>query len=98
MDVLGNVYSEHHYAATARNMQSVADADPGLVIYPAQQAFLWGLAANEGDADARQKAIETYERVITMTPYYAPYHANLAALYADAGRREDSLRTLAKCG
>ena len=84
------VYGEQ-YTATANALQTVTDADPTLPIYPAQQAFLWGVAAADGDLTALQPAIDAYERVIQMEPYYAPYYANLAALYWDAGQTDQGL-------
>jgi tetratricopeptide (TPR) repeat protein len=82
------------YAAIATNLQPLADSNPNMMIYPAQQAFLWGLAAHEGDTNARQQAIAAYARVIVLEPYYAPYHANLAALYWDAGDQQQGLAAM----
>lgn len=80
---------EHRqYAETAEALAAVAAADPLLVVYPAQQGYLWGLAAEAG---ALQSAINAYERAATLEPYYAPYAANLGALYWQAG---DQMRGL----
>jgi O-antigen ligase/tetratricopeptide (TPR) repeat protein len=89
--IVAGVYDAPEYAQVATALQPVADGDPAMPIYPAQQAFLWGLAAHEGDADAQQQAIAAYEHAVTLEPYYAPYYANLGALYWNAGDTERAL-------
>jgi tetratricopeptide (TPR) repeat protein len=69
------------FRASAEQYQPFIAADPGLVVYRDQQAFLYGLAAHQGDPAARSAAIAGYEAVVQLEPYYAPDWANLGALY-----------------
>jgi O-antigen ligase/tetratricopeptide (TPR) repeat protein len=93
-DITANAFENRQYTDTAAQLQAISDSDPSMVIYPAQQAFLWGLAADAGDLDAQQKAIAAYERVVTLEPYYAPYYANLGALYWNADDTEQGLEAM----
>ncbi len=82
------------YAETAEALVTVAAADPALVVYPAQQGYLWSLAAQDGETGALQSAINAYERAAALEPYYAPYAANLAALYWQAGEQQRGLELI----
>jgi len=85
-----------NFREAAEDLQPVIDSEPSLSLYRAQQAFLLGLAANEGDSQAAQDAIAAYERVVQMEPNYAPYWANLSALYWNAGQMEQGFEAMQK--
>jgi tetratricopeptide (TPR) repeat protein len=85
---------EDEYAATAADLQAVVATDPAHAVYTAQQGLLWGVAAQAGDVDARQRAMAAYERAAQLEPYYAPYVANLAALYWSAGEPQRAITTM----
>ncbi|MAS38066.1 MAG: hypothetical protein CL610_28985 [Anaerolineaceae bacterium] len=89
--LLAGINQDAPYADVADAMQPVREADPGMVIYPAQQGYFWGLAAAAGDTDASAKAIAAYEQAINIEPYYTPYYANLGALHWDNGDPEQAL-------
>ncbi|MAS38067.1 MAG: hypothetical protein CL610_28990 [Anaerolineaceae bacterium] len=89
--ILSSGIDSKDYANTASALQPVADADFTLPVYPLQQAYLWGLAAHDGDEDATTQAITAYETVITLEPYFVPPYANLSALYWQAGDTQQAL-------
>lgn len=91
LNILGSGFANERYAETAAALQFATDADPTLLTYPSQQAFLWGVAAANGDDRAAKSAIDAYRHAIALEPYYAPYHANLAALYWHSGQQQDGL-------
>ena len=71
------------------------ERDEGFPFYHLQQGYAWGvLAAHAGDspavdADAAlENAIAAFERGVRLEPYYSLNHANLAALYWQAGEKD----------
>ncbi len=82
------------YRQGGDNLQRVVDADPDLALYLNQQAYLYGLAAHEGDTDALKLGIQAYERYIEMEPQDSIGHANLAALYWQDDRQQDAIESL----
>lgn len=93
-DALLKAIRQGTYSEAAAEMQAVTEADPALVIYPAQQGLLWGLAAHEGDAAAQDQAIAAYERAVALEPYFAPFYANLSVLYWNDGQQQRGLETM----
>lgn len=75
----------------AEALQPVIDADPQLPPYRIQQANFYGLAANEGNPEALQAAIDAYGQVIELLPNTAMFHANLAALYWQTGKQQEAI-------
>jgi tetratricopeptide (TPR) repeat protein len=59
-----------------------------------QQAFLYGMAASGGDADAAQKAIAAYRRFLEMEPYHAASWANLGALYWQLDQEAEAIAAM----
>lgn len=92
--ILREGVSTENYRTAAEQMQSVIDSDPAMSIYSAQQAYLFGLAANSGNSDSLINAIAAYERVVQLEPYYAPLRANLAALFFEAGDYANAIETM----
>lgn len=76
------------YRQAAEQLQSVINADPKLSLYSMQQAFLYGMAASAGDAEAARAGVAAYENFIVLDPGYAVVWANLAALRWQLGERE----------
>ncbi|MBZ0290996.1 MAG: O-antigen ligase family protein [Anaerolineae bacterium] len=93
-NALSSVYETGDYRTAAGGMQAAVDADPGLSIYQAQQAFLLGMAYSEGDLHAGIEAVTAYQRLIAMEPYYAPYRANLGMLLWNTGQEREGLEML----
>jgi hypothetical protein len=84
LSILREGVASENYRTAAEQMQSIIYSDPSLSLYHAQQGYLFGLAANHGDTNSVQSAITAYEHAVHLEPYYAPYRANLAALYFEA--------------
>jgi putative inorganic carbon (hco3(-)) transporter len=84
------------FRGAASQMQSAIDADPALYIQYKEQGFLLGLAANEGDENASQDAIEVYQRFIALEPDYAIVWANMASLQWQLGQREVAYESMGK--
>ncbi|RMG76062.1 MAG: hypothetical protein D6711_04885 [Chloroflexi bacterium] len=82
------------YRAAADALIPIVNADPELSVYINQQAYLYGLAANQGDVSALDLGIAAYERYITLEPQDAYGWANLGALYAQAGRYTDAINAM----
>ena len=73
-----------NYAEAARRLDSVIEADPALALYHMEQAFLYGMAANEDDRYI-DEALAAYDRFLELEPNHAVSWANRAALYWQAG-------------
>lgn len=85
---------EEDYRGGAERLQSVIDADPNLALYLNQQAYLYGLAANEGDNEALARGIAGYERYLELEPQDAVAWTNLGALYWQAGEPFEAVEAL----
>jgi O-antigen ligase len=93
--VLHDAIDTGEYYEAAQQLQPVIEAEPNLSLYQGQQAYLLGLAAAETEDEAIiTEAIEAYESVVELEPYYAPYQANLAALYWQLGEAEQGIDRL----
>lgn len=77
-------------AGAAVALDSVIAQDPQQAAYRWQQAYFYGLAADSNPAYSQQ-AIQSYERLIMLEPYYAPAYVNLAALTWQDGQPEKAL-------
>ncbi len=93
-DILNAVAFDQNYRQGAERLQPVLDADPDLSLYRLQQAFLWGMAAQAGDADALERAIAGYEQFTRLEPGYALGWANLAGLFWQAGKPEAAVTAM----
>ena len=82
------------YRQGGDNLQRVVDADPEFALYVNQQAYLYGLAAHEGDEDALQLGVQAYERYAEMEPHDSIGHANLAVLYWQNGQQAYAIEAL----
>jgi putative inorganic carbon (hco3(-)) transporter len=69
------------YRYAAERMQALVDADPNQPAYLLHQAYLYGIAAVDGDTDSAERAIAIYQRYLALEPTHAAAWANLAALY-----------------
>lgn len=83
------------YRAAAEQLQSVIDADPALALYHQQQAFLYGLAAYQGDNSAAQAGIAAFERFLAYEPQSASAWANKAALHWQLSEYEQATTAMA---
>jgi putative inorganic carbon (HCO3(-)) transporter len=76
----------------ALDAESAAQAaDPWLILYPLQAAYIQGLMANDDPAHL-DAAIAAHESAQALDPTWDVGWHNLAALYAQAGRFEDAVR------
>jgi tetratricopeptide (TPR) repeat protein len=75
-------------------LQSVIDADPAMPLYSMQQAFMLGMAANEGDLDAARQAVGVYGKFVVTEPTYAIVWANLGALYWQLGDHDKAISAM----
>jgi O-antigen ligase len=69
------------YRQAADSLQMLVNADPNQPAYLLHQAYLYGLAAIEGDTESAEHAITVYQRYLKLEPTHAAAWANLAALY-----------------
>lgn len=86
--------ADRDYEHSAQVLAGVADRFPSLVVYRAEEAFAYGLAAYYGDADSLLPAIEAYQRALELEEPYAVWWANLAALYDQAGRLDEATQAM----
>ena len=93
-----NNYTQYHallrdaienetYFETANQLENLIASDPQNRAYILQQAYLYGLAANEGDEEALELAIEGYSHYTRIEPNHAQGWSNLAALYYQSDDR-----------
>lgn len=92
--ILNEVGATRAYSAGAQELKGVVEADPALSLYGLQQGFLYGMAANEGEAAALPLAEAAYERFVEQEPGYSFGWANLAALRWQSGDSEAALRLI----
>ncbi|GIL09396.1 MAG: hypothetical protein BroJett033_9070 [Chloroflexota bacterium] len=88
LDTMRAAVYDGDYRAAAARLGAVIAAEPDLALYHGQRAYLLGLAARAGDGAAATEAAAVYGRASELDPYYAPYHANQAALLWNSGQLE----------
>ncbi|MBL8055765.1 MAG: O-antigen ligase family protein [Anaerolineales bacterium] len=82
------------WAGAARQFDAAAAADPALAFYWEQAGYAYGRLAADGDPEALAAGIQRLETGARLEPLYAVPRANLAALYWQAGRREEAVAAL----
>lgn len=82
------------YRATVRNLSSVIAQDPLMPIYHQQQAYVYGLLADNGDESAIQNGIIAYTDFLELEPNHSISWANLSVLYWQAGDIEMAQTTI----
>lgn len=82
------------WARAAQLFDKAAAADPALAFYWQQAGYAYGRLAAGGDAAALEAGIARLERGRDLEPAYAVTHANLAALYWQAGRHAEALAAM----
>ncbi|MDQ7035529.1 MAG: O-antigen ligase family protein, partial [Anaerolineae bacterium] len=75
------------FVENAEAMQHLINADPNQPAYRLQQAYLYGIAATEGDETVIEQAIIGYQRYLELEPTHSSGWANLAALYWQMGNQ-----------
>ncbi len=76
-----------NYRAGADALDAITKGVEGnMPIYVNQQAYLYGVAAYEGDSAALQRSMSLYERYLELEPQDSIAMTNLAALYAQDGQ------------
>jgi O-antigen ligase/tetratricopeptide (TPR) repeat protein len=73
------------FRAAADQLDAVVAADPDMPIYHAQQGYLYGIAAFEGDESALEPGIRAWNRFVVLEPDNAIGWANLGVMYRDQG-------------
>ncbi len=86
--------SSGDWARAAQGFDEAANADPALAFYWQQAGYAYGWLAAAGDAAALEAGIARLERGRDLEPAYAVTHANLAALYWQAGRHAEALAAM----
>jgi hypothetical protein len=90
---LFTAFLDRDFTTAAYALDTVIAQDPAFPAYVLQQAFLYGMAANEGEGDleAARLGAETYTRFLEMQPNYAFAWANLAALRWQLGENDNAI-------
>ena len=79
----------------AQSFGRAVEIDGRFAFYSLQHGYALGAIAADSHDDTRlNEAIGAYERGIELEPNYAVNHANLFALYWEAGRWDEALREL----
>jgi tetratricopeptide (TPR) repeat protein len=94
LDIMRDAVGSGDYGAAAARLAAVTAAEPDLALYHGQRGYLLGLAARAGDRAAAAEAIASYTRAAALDPYFAPYHANLAALLWNTGQLEEGFAAM----
>jgi len=91
------LYNQQHYAEAAAMFEQALPLakDKNVPIVLSQLAQAYGKAANqEQNRDARlqdqQKAIETYQKAMQISPNDAGLHNNLGSVYAEMNKVDDA--------
>lgn len=79
------------YTGAAERLQTIIDRDPDLATTYYQQGYFYGLAAEEGNENALNSAIEAYSHYVHLEPHYVNGWLNLSALYAQRGDTASAL-------
>lgn len=85
--------SEGNWGAAAAEMQTAANADPGVGLYWLQTGYAYGRLA-EADPEFMDEAIGSYEKGIQIEPEYALNRANLASLLWSASYQQEALHQM----
>jgi tetratricopeptide (TPR) repeat protein len=89
-------------ADAAHRVESAIALDPDIPVYHVYRGLFWSWAARDGgtvDSQVqfdRRSAIQAYERVTQLEPYYAPAWLNLAVLYYADGAWEKARAAAAR--
>lgn len=78
----------------ARLFEQAASSDPSFAFYAEQAGYAYGRLAADADRSALEAGIRHLERATALEPAYALHHANLAALYWQAGRPAEALAAM----
>jgi tetratricopeptide (TPR) repeat protein len=91
------LYNQQHYAEAAAMFEQALPLakDKNVPIVLSQLAQAYGKAAGqEQNRDARlqdqQKAVETYQKALQLSPNDAGLHNNLGSVYAEMGKVDDA--------
>ena len=82
--------SDPDYRAVNALISAAIEQNPNMPVYYQQRALLWGLLAADGDRSALEQAIADLVHFLDMEPHHAPSWRNLAALYLQAGDKENA--------
>jgi putative inorganic carbon (HCO3(-)) transporter len=82
------------YAAAAAELTAIREADPRQPAYVLMQAYLYGLAAADGDAAAARQAAAGYDEYLRLEPYHSSAWVNRAALAWQAGDTPTALAAI----
>ena len=85
--LLRNALDNETYFESANQLENLIIRDPQNRAYILQQAYLYGLAANEGNEIALERAIDGYSHYTRIEPNHAQGWSNLAALYYQSSDR-----------
>ena len=77
-----------HYDESADLFRTAIQRDGRLAVAHQQLGLVESFRAFQGDSDALDLAIRTFEQAIALEPYYSVDHANLGALYKTQGDLE----------
>lgn len=84
--ILGDAVINDDFLGGAEALDAITNGiDGDMPLYINQQAYLYGVAASEGDEEALQHGIDLYVRYLEVEPQDSIAMTNLAALYAQAG-------------
>jgi tetratricopeptide (TPR) repeat protein len=89
-----NAGNAGEWARAAERFDAASAADPWLGVYSQQAGYAYARLVASGDESALASAIARYERAVELEPDYALHHANLGALYWQAGRPEAAVTAL----
>ncbi len=83
-----------NYRMTVTQLDAVVAQDPLMPVYLQQQAFVYGLMADMGEADAIHLGIDTYRDYLILEPNHSISWANLSVLYWQLGNTELGLEAI----
>ncbi len=88
--IFERVVETRDFRSAAEELNTIIAADP-LPGYTLQQAFLYGMAANEGDINAARLGAAAYNNYLAIQPNYAFGWINLAALRWQLGEPDAAI-------
>ncbi len=86
---------EGDWVAGAERLDAVIARDPAMPIYPAGQAMVLSIAADQGDEAVLPRAESAWERAVSLEGRYAAWWANLGAVRWQAGDRAGAIEAMA---